>query len=283
MVALVTPFRNGKVDRKALAGLLDFHLKAGTDVIVPCGTTGEAATLSHEEHRDTLAFVVDYVNGRIPVLCGCGSNNTEEALALIKHTKKICGDGVLVVTPYYNKPTQEGLYRHYSFLATRVDIPLVLYNVPGRTGVSIAPETVAKLSKLDTVVAIKEASGSLDQADQIMQLCDLPIISGEDALTFPLIAIGAVGAISVTANIAPKLVHDLIWAALKGNMEKARGLHQKHYPLAKAAFIETNPIPAKTALGKMGKIVPELRLPLCAMSPANEKELFKVLKNLNIV
>ena len=193
MVALVTPFRNGKVDRKALAGLLAFHLKEGTDVIVPCGTTGESATLSHEEHRDTLTFGVEYVNGRVPVICGCGSNNTEEALGLVKHSKKIGADGVLVVTPYYNKPTQEGLYRHYSYLATRVDIPLVLYNVPGRTGISIAPETVAKLSKIDTITAIKEASGSMDQADQIMQLCDLPVLSGEDSLNFPLIAIGARG------------------------------------------------------------------------------------------
>jgi 4-hydroxy-tetrahydrodipicolinate synthase len=283
MVALVTPFRDGKVDRKALSGLIDFQIKAGTDVIIPCGTTGESATMSHEEHRDTMSFVVEYINGRVPVICGCGSNNTEEALGLIKHAKKIGADAVLVVTPYYNKPTQEGLYKHYTYLATRVDIPMVLYNVPGRTGVSIAPETVSRLSELDNIVAIKEASGSMDQADQIMQLCDLPIISGEDSLTFPLIAIGAVGVISVTANVVPKLVRDMVWAALKGNMEKARELHRKHYPIAKTLFIETNPIPAKTALGMMGKIKPEFRLPLCEMRKDNEKKLAEVLKKLGVI
>ena len=200
MVALVTPFRSGKVDRKAMAGLIDFHLKAGTDVIIPCGTTGESATMSHEEHRDTMSFVVDYVNGRVPVIAGCGSNNTAEAFGLVQHAKRTGADAALIVTPYYNKPTQEGLYRHYEYLAGRVDIPIVLYNVPGRTGVSIAPETVARLSKIDNIVAIKEASGSMDQADQIMQLCDLPVISGEDSLTFPLIAAGAEGRIRV--NVA---------------------------------------------------------------------------------
>ncbi|HNX68627.1 MAG TPA: 4-hydroxy-tetrahydrodipicolinate synthase [Candidatus Omnitrophota bacterium] len=283
MVALVTPFCNGKVDRKALAGLLDFQLKEGTDVIVPCGTTGESATMSHEEHRDTMSFVVDYVNGRIPVICGCGSNNTEEALGLVRHAKKIGADGVLVVTPYYNKPTQEGLFRHYQFLASRADIPMVLYNVPGRTGVSIAPETVARLSKIDTIVAIKEASGSMDQADQIMQLCDLTLISGEDSLTFPLIAIGARGVISVTANVVPRLVKNMVAAALDGNMEEARSVHKVLYPFSKAAFIETNPIPVKTALGWMRKIQPELRLPLCGMRPDNEKKLREVLKGLGVV
>jgi 4-hydroxy-tetrahydrodipicolinate synthase len=283
MVALVTPFRSGKVDRKAMAGLIDFHLKAGTDVIIPCGTTGESATMSHEEHRDTMSFVVDYVNGRVPVIAGCGSNNTAEAFGLVQHAKRTGADAALIVTPYYNKPTQEGLYRHYEYLAGRVDIPIVLYNVPGRTGVSIAPETVARLSKIDNIVAIKEASGSMDQADQIMQLCDLPVISGEDSLTFPLIAAGAVGVISVSANVAPKLVHDMVWAALDGNMAKARELHKKHYPLSKAVFIETNPIPAKTALGMMGMIKPELRLPLCEMKPENVKKLRAVLKTLKIV
>ena len=283
MVALVTPFRNGKVDEKALKGLIDFHLKEGTDVIVPCGTTGESATMSHQEHRDTMTFVVEYVNHRIPVICGCGSNNTTEALGLVQHAKKIKADGVLVVTPYYNKPTQEGLYRHYEYLASRVDIPMVLYNVPGRTGVSIAPETVARLSKIDTIVAIKEASGSMDQADQIMQLCDLPIISGEDSLTFPLIAIGARGVISVIANIVPKLVKGMVAAALAGNMEEACSLHKTLYPISKTIFIETNPIPVKTALGMMGKIQPELRMPLCEMRPENEKKLKEVLKKLGVL
>lgn len=283
MVALVTPFRNGKVDEKALKGLLDFHLKEGTDVIVPCGTTGESATMSHEEHRGVMSFVVEYINRRVPVICGCGSNNTTEALGLIQHAKKIKADGVLVVTPYYNKPTQEGLFRHYEYLASRVDIPMVLYNVPGRTGVSIAPETVARLSTIDTIVAIKEASGSMDQADQIMQLCDLPIISGEDSLTYPLIAIGARGVISVTANVVPRLVKKMVTAGLQGNGEEARRLHKKLYPFSKVAFIETNPIPVKTALGMMGKIKPEFRLPLCEMRPENQKKLTDVLKTLGVV
>lgn len=283
MVALVTPFRNGKVDEKALKGLLNFHLREGTDVIVPCGTTGESATMSHQEHRDTMTFVVEYINHRIPVICGCGSNNTTEALGLVQHAKKIKADGVLVVTPYYNKPTQEGLFRHYEYLASRVDIPLVLYNVPGRTGISIAPETVARLSKIDTIVAIKEASGSMDQADQIMQLCDMPVLSGEDSLNFPLIAIGARGVISVVANIAPRLVKGMVSAALAGNMEEARSIHKTLYPISKTVFIETNPIPVKTALGMMGKIKPELRMPLCEMRPENEKKLKEVLKKLGVV
>jgi 4-hydroxy-tetrahydrodipicolinate synthase len=283
MVALVTPFQHGKVDEKALKGLLDFHIKEGTDVIVPCGTTGESATMTHDEHRATMSFVVEYVHHRIPVICGCGSNNTTEALGLVQHAKKIKADGVLVVTPYYNKPTQEGLFRHYQYLASRVDIPMVLYNVPGRTGVSIAPETVARLSKIDTIVAIKEASGSMDQADQIMQLCDLPVLSGEDSLNFPLIAIGARGVISVVANIAPKLVKGLVTASLNGDMEEARSIHKLLYPISKTVFIETNPIPVKTALGMMGMIKPELRMPLCEMRPENEKKLAEVLKKLGVV
>lgn len=283
MVALVTPFHNGKVDEEALKGLLDFHLEEGTDGIVPCGTTGESATLSHEEHRATLSFVVEYINHRIPVICGCGSNNTTEALSLVQHAKKIRAEGVLVVTPYYNKPTQEGLFRHYEYLASRVDIPMVLYNVPGRTGVSIAPETVARLSTIDNIVAIKEASGSMDQADQIAQLCDLTILSGEDSLTYPLIACGARGVISVTANIVPRLVKEMVTASLRGDMEEASRLHKILYPLSKVVFIETNPIPIKTALGMMRKIKPELRLPLCEMKTDNQKKLEEVLKKLEIV
>lgn len=283
MVALVTPFKRGKVDEKALKGLLDFHLREGTDVIVPCGTTGESATMSHDEHRATMSFVVEYIHRRVPVICGCGSNNTIEALGLIQHAKKIKADGVLVVTPYYNKPTQEGLFRHYQYLASRVDIPMVLYNVPGRTGVSIAPETVARLSKIDTIVAIKEASGSMDQADQIMQACDLPVLSGEDSLNFPLIAIGARGVISVVANIAPRLVKNLVAAALNGNMKEARSIHKTLYPISKTVFIETNPIPVKTALGMMGRIKPELRMPLCEMREENKKKLAEVLRKLGVM
>lgn len=283
MVALVTPFRNGKVDEKALKGLLEFHLKARTDVIIPCGTTGESATLSHEEHRRVMSLVVDYVGGRVPVICGAGSNNTAEALGLVRHAKKIKADGVLIVTPYYNRPTQEGLCRHFEFLARKVDIPIVLYNVPGRTGVSLSPQTVARLAKLSNIVAIKEASGNLDQVDHILELCDITVLSGDDSLTLPMMSVGARGVISVTANIVPYRMREMVHAALEGNWEEARQLHRELYPLSKVLFIETNPIPVKTALGLMKKIRPEFRLPLCPMAPEHRKKLADVLKKLGVI
>lgn len=283
MVALVTPFRNGRVDEKALRRLIDFHLEARTDVIVPAGTTGESATLSHDEHRRVMSIVLEHVDGRVPVICGAGSNNTEEALGLIRYAKKIKAAGVLVVTPYYNKPTQEGLYRHYAHLARKVDIPIVLYNVPGRTGVSIAPQTVARLAKIPNIVAIKEASGSLDQVDQILELCDITVISGEDSLTFPMIAMGARGVISVTANVVPQLIREMVHATLNSDLERGREIHQKLYPLSKVLFVETNPIPVKTALGMMRLIRPELRLPLCEMAGENQKRLRGVLKKLGVL
>lgn len=283
MVALVTPLKNNQIDEKALKGLIDFQIKNGTDVIIPCGTTGESSTMTHEEHRNMMSFVVDYVNGRVPVVCGAGSNNTAESLGLMQHAKKIGADGVLVVTPYYNKPTQEGMYKHYEHLARKVDLPIILYNVPGRTGVSIAPDTVARLAKIDTVVAIKEASGSLAQVDQIRQRCDLPVLSGEDSLTFPMMMIGAVGAISVTANIVPKLHSELVHASLKGDLKKAKACHEKHLDLAQVLFIEANPIPVKTALALMRKIELEFRLPLCAMSRANEEKLTVSLKRMGLI
>ena len=282
MVALVTPFRSGKVDEKALRGLLDFHLQARTDVVIPCGTTGESATLSHEEHRRIMSLAVEYAGARVPVVCGAGSNNTSEALGLLQHAKKVKAAGVLVVTPYYNKPTQEGLYRHYEFLASRVEIPIILYNVPGRTGVSLAPATVARLAKIPTIVAIKEASGSLDQVDQILNSCDLTVLSGDDPLTLPMMSLGARGVISVTANVVPHLVRDLVHRAFDGNWDEALQIHRELYDLSKALFIETNPIPVKTALGLMGKIRPELRLPLVPMSQDSQKKLEDVLKKMGL-
>lgn len=282
MVALVTPFRDGKIDEKTLASLVDFQIQAGTDCIIPCGTTGEAATMSHEEHRHVMEFVVDYVGGRVPVICGAGSNNTQEALSLITHAKKTGADGVLVVTPYYNKPTQEGLFRHYEFLAGKVDIPFVLYNVPGRTAISMAPETIARLSRIDNVVAVKEASGSLDQVDQILSLCDITVLSGDDGLTLPMIAVGARGVISVTANVVPDRMKKMVSLALEGRFVEARAVHQELYPLSKALFLETNPIPVKAALGLMGKINPEVRLPLTAMTESNRARLEAVLNTLGV-
>lgn len=283
MVALVTPFKNGKIDRKALEGLLDFHLKNQTDVIIPCGTTGESATMSHEEHREVMSLVVDYIGGKVPVICGAGSNNTEEALGLVKYAQKIKADGVLVVTPYYNKPTQEGLYRHYEYLAKKSDIPIVLYNVPGRTGLLMQPSTIARLSKIPNIVAVKEAAGSLDQVDQILDQCNITVISGDDGLTLPMISVGAKGVISVTANIVPHLVRDLVHTALDGNFEEARQIHRELSPLTRALFIETNPIPVKTALSLMGKIKAEFRMPLCPMSADNLKKLQEALRKAGLV
>ena len=283
MVALVTPFKNGKIDFGALRKLIDFHLENGTDVIVPCGTTGESATMSHDEHKSVLTYVVDYVKNRVPVICGAGSNNTEEAIELVRHAKKIGGDGVLVVTPYYNKPTQEGLFRHYEYLAKKVDIPFVLYNVPGRTGVSLQPETVARLSKIDNIVAVKEASGNLDAVSQIISSCPLTVLSGEDSLTMPMLALGAQGAISVTANVVPDLSRRMIHAFLDGDLDEARELHYKMFPLAKTLFIETNPIPVKTALAMMGKIREEFRLPLCEISKENREKVRKVITDLGLI
>lgn len=283
MVALVTPFRNGQIDEKALKGLLDFHLKSKTDVLVPCGTTGESATMSHAEHKRVMSLVVEYVGGRVPVVCGAGSNNTEEALELIQHAERIGASGVLVVTPYYNKPTQEGLYRHYAYLAGRVNIPIILYNVPGRTGVSLLPETVARLAKIPNITAVKEASGNLAQVDKILSLCDITVISGDDGLTLPMMAVGARGVISVTANVVPVRMRNLVHAALKGDFKAALKEHQAMRELAEILFIETNPIPVKTALGMMGKIKPEFRLPLCEMKKENAAKVRTALKNLGVL
>ncbi len=284
IVALVTPFRNGKVDEPTLKKLVEFHLESGTDVILPCGTTGESATMTHDEHRRVMSLVIEQVRGRVPVICGAGSNSTAEASGLVQYAEKAGADGVLVVTPYYNKPTQEGLFRHYAYLADHTHLPIVLYNVPGRTGISMAPEIVAKLyKKFSNIIAIKEASGSLDQVDQIFQLCDITVLSGEDSLTFPLMTLGARGVISVTANVVPRLVSDMVHAALEGNWNRACELHRVHYPLAKVLFVESNPIPVKAALGLMKKIDPELRLPLCPISSDNLKKVKKVLKDLKVI
>ncbi|MBI4549630.1 MAG: 4-hydroxy-tetrahydrodipicolinate synthase [Candidatus Omnitrophica bacterium] len=274
MVALVTPLRNGKVDEAAFRKLIDWQIEQGTDAIVPCGTTGESATLTHEEHRRLMALAVEHAGGRVPVICGAGSNSTEEGLGLIQHAKKVKADGVLVVNPYYNKPTQEGLYRHYEYLATKVDIPFVVYNIPGRTGINMAPETVIRLRKnVPNVVAIKEASGSLDQVSQLLEASDITVLSGDDSLTLPMMAIGAKGVISAAANVIPKQMSDLTHAVLSGNYDRAQRIHLEIFSLLKMLFIETNPIPVKTALALAGVIREEFRLPLCEMSAANKEKL----------
>lgn len=283
LVALVTPFKNGQIDFQKMKELVEFHIKNGTSGIVPCGTTGESATLSFEEHERVIGEVVNFAAGRIPVLAGAGSNNTMEALTLTKHAKKVGANGVLLITPYYNKPTPEGLLRHYKLIAESVDIPIVVYNVPSRTGISILPETVAKLSQIKNIVGIKEASGSIDQVTQILQLCDITVLSGDDSLTLPIMSVGGKGVISVVANIVPADTAALTRYCLEGNFEAAKKCHYKLFPLCKGMFIETNPIPVKTAMKLLGRINGELRLPLCEMTKEHENQLAGILKSYGLV
>lgn len=284
IVALVTPFKQGELDEKALRDLVEFHIAEGTNAIVPCGTTGESATLSHEEHCRVIEIVIDQAKKRLPVIAGAGSNSTKEAVFLTEHAKKSGADAVLSITPYYNKPTQAGLYQHFKTIAEQVDIPVVLYNVPGRTGVNMLPDTVVELSKIKNIVGVKEASGSLDQAGAILQHTDnsFDVISGEDSLTFPMMAMGAKGVISVTANVAPKKMAQMCKAVLENNMIEARKLHYELIDLSKAVFYETNPIPAKKAVYLMGLIENEIRLPLVEMTKENTEKLKTVMKNLGI-
>ncbi len=272
IVALVTPFKGGAVDYDKLEELVEFHIEKGTDAILPCGTTGESPTLSHEEHRKVVEFVVERVKHRIPVIAGAGSNSTEEALSLTRHAKEVGADAVLSITPYYNKPTQKGMIEHFTRIATEVDIPMVLYNVPGRTGVNLLPETVAQLSKVKNIVAVKEASGSISQMCDILSLCDITVLSGDDSLTFPLLAVGGKGIISVAANIIPTEMSELV-SSFRTNIARSRELHYKYWPLFRDLFIESNPIPVKAAMDMMGLMDFEIRLPLCAMSEANKQKL----------
>lgn len=280
LVAIITPFKNGKLDEPALRALIDWQIAEGTHGIVPCGTTGESATLSHAEHRRVIELTVEAVNHRVPVVAGTGSNSTEEAIALTRHAREAGADGALLITPYYNKPTQEGLYLHYRAVAEAVDLPLVLYNIPGRTAVNMLPQTVARLAELPTIVSIKEGCGSIQQIGEVIQLCgdQITVLSGDDALTLPLMALGGHGAISVVANVAPKETAALMTAAAKGDFHQAKTLHRRLLPLVNALFLETNPIPVKTALALMGKCTDELRLPLCAMSETNREALAGALR-----
>jgi len=285
MVALVTPFKKEKVDEKKLAELVEFHIKNGTSGIVPCGTTGESATLSYEEHDRVIEVVIEAANKRIPVIAGTGSNSTAEALMLTNHAKRSGADASLQVSPYYNKPTQEGLYRHFKTIAEGSGLPMIVYNIASRTGVNIEPETMERISKVKDIVGVKESSGNLEQMARIRYLCGdkFDLISGDDALTLPLMAIGGTGVISVVNNIAPKDVSDMVAKFKKGDIEGARKLHYKLLPLIRAVFLETNPIPVKTALSLMGMIEPDLRLPLCSMSEANLEKLKKALKDYGLL
>jgi len=285
IVAIVTPFRNDAIDEEKLRELVEFQIASGTDGIVPCGTTGEASTLDYAEHDRVIEIVVQQVKGRVPVIAGTGSNSTTEAIEMTAHAKKIGADGALLVTPYYNKPSQEGLYRHYKAIADAVALPQVLYNVPGRTGVNLLPETVARLAEISNIVAIKEATGSLQQASEVLALCGdkLDLLSGDDFITFPMMACGAKGVISVVANIMPKEVAALVDAFRAGKMEEARQLHLKLLKISNAMFIETNPVPVKTAVALMGKASDEVRLPLAPMSDANRAKLAAIMKEYGLI
>ena len=285
IVAIVTPFRNGKVDEDALRQLIDEQIAAGTDGIAPCGTTGESTTLSHEEHDRVIEITIDAVRKRVPVIAGTGSNSTAEALRLTRHAWEAGADGALIVCPYYNRPTQEGLYQHYRTIAEEVPIPIIIYNIPSRTGTNLLPETLARLAKIPNIVGVKEASGSLKQMSDVIRLCgpEFDVLSGDDIFTLALLAIGGKGVISVISNVVPQDMAAMVDAFAAGDLEKARSLHYRMSPLIDALFIETNPIPVKAALAMMGKIQYELRLPLCRMTAKNEESLKKVMQTYGLI
>ena len=286
MVAIITPFKNGEIDEEAYRKLVKRQIENGIDVIVPAGTTGEAATMDVPEYRRLVEITVEECSKRgIKVLAGAGTNDTKKVVKLAENAKEAGADAILSVTPYYNKPTQQGLYEHYAYVAKEVDIPIVLYNVPGRTGVNILPETVIRLSQIENIIGIKEASGNLRQVSKIIEntSSDFAVISGDDFLTLPMMALGAVGVISVTANVAPKPVSEQVDAVFNKDFERAKELHHYLHPLHEAMFIETNPIPVKTACYLMGLVEEEYRLPLCKMSDANRERLKTVLKSYNLI
>lgn len=286
ITAIVTPFKNGKVDEKKLRELIEFQIKNGTAGIVSCGTTGESATLLFEEHVRVIEITIEQVNKRAQVIAGTGSNSTEEAIMLTRHASEAGADASLQVSPYYNRPTQKGLYEHFKAVANAVSIPIILYNIASRTGVNIEPETIAKLANdCENIRGVKEASGSLDQMSRIRQLCpkDFDLISGDDSLTLPVLSIGGTGVISVAANIVPEDVACLVESFEEGNIKKAREIHYKLLPLVKSLFIETNPIPVKTALSLLGMCEPDLRLPMCPMQPDNLDKLKLALKTYGLL
>lgn len=283
--AIVTPLKNNKVDYDAYKKIIEMQVEAGITGIVPCGSTGESATLSHEEHDEVIKKAVEFSKGRLKVIAGTGSNSTAEAVRLSKHAQEVGCDGVLLVAPYYNKPTQKGLYLHYKEIADAIKIPVVLYNIQGRSAVNIEPKTIAQLAKdCKNIVAVKEASGSLDQMSQVKLLApEIDLISGDDALTVPVMSIGGTGVISVLSNILPKVVADLVNAMANKEYDKARELHFKWLPLIKAMFMETNPIPVKTAMSLMGMCSDEMRLPMCSMSDEHIATLKDILKKYGLI
>jgi len=285
LTALVTPFRDGAVDVPALRELIEWQIQSGIDGLVPCGSTGESATLTHAEHDAVVKLTIEQARRRVPVIAGTGSNSTAEAIRLTVAAAEMGADGALLLSPYYNKPTQDGIYRHYKTIAASVTIPILLYNIPGRTASNITPETVARLAEIKNIVGIKEATGSMDQASDISKLAGdkIAILSGDDSLTVPLIALGAKGVISTCSNAVPREMHDLADAALAGNFAKAREIHYRLLPLMRALFVETNPIPIKQALAFMGKCANELRMPLLPMTAGPAERLRVAMKELRLV
>jgi 4-hydroxy-tetrahydrodipicolinate synthase len=284
MVALITPFRDGRIDVEALERLIELQVQNGTSAVVPCGSTGESATLTHDEHLEVVRVVVKHVHGRVPVIAGTGSNSTAEAIALTRAAKEAGADAALLISPYYNKPTQEGIYRHYQAVAESTRFPLIVYNIPGRTASKIEATTIARLAELEQIVGLKEATGSLDEAQEVIRLCGekIEVYSGDDSLTLPIMAVGGVGVISVVANVMPKESADMIAACRRGDWDMARRLHYRLLPLMRALFLETNPIPVKAALAMMGYCRDEMRLPLLPMSAAPRVKLRAIMHQLGL-
>jgi len=283
--ALVTPFIDNAVDEGALRNIVEFQIGEGINGLVPCGTTGESATLTHAEHKKVVEVVIDAARGRVPVIAGTGSNSTDETIELTRHAKEAGASAALLITPYYNKPTQEGLYLHYRAVAEEVDIPVILYNVPGRTAVNMLPETVARLSELKNIVGIKEATADMEQASWLRLLCadDFAMLSGDDATTLPFLSIGGQGVISVISNVVPLDMAELCRTFAEGDIEKARNIHKRLLPLAKVMFCETNPIPVKEAVHLMGMATKEIRLPLTRLDSENRNALSTIMKELGLI
>ena len=280
--ALLTPFRNGAVDYPALRAMLEDQIAGGIAGVVPCGTTGESPSLSYEEHLEVIAKTVEFVAGRCLVIAGTGANSTQEAVEMTRKAKELGVDATLQVTPYYNKPTQEGLYRHFSTVAD-LGLPVVLYNVPSRTGVPIAVDTVARLAEHPNIAALKEAGGSVDRVSEILDRCAITVLSGDDSLTLPMIAVGARGIISVASHLIPKQLSEMVRLALAGDFAKAREIHRRYYRLFRDLFVETNPIPVKAALAAQGRIASEYRLPLCEPAPASREKLLATMKRCGVL
>ncbi len=284
--ALVTPFRNGEVDEERYRELIDWQIAEGIDGLVPCGTTGESATLSHEEHERVIKICIDQAKKRVPVIAGAGSNNTKEAIRLVRYAKEVGADAALLITPYYNKPTQEGVFQHYKAIGQAVSLPMIVYNVPGRTGLNVTPATMARMFKeIPEVVGEKEATGNLAQVSDVMELCgpDFTLLSGDDFTALPTLAVGGSGVISVVSNICPAQMSQMCKAYHEGDLERAKRLHFEMAPLSRACFLETNPIPVKTALSLMGKCELELRLPLVPMQDNFKNQLAATLKTSGLI